>query len=115
MPVVYICFLADFRAICCFMDIVIVLTDREESALLGAYETVSAETPLVISDTETMRYYFPMGAVFVRNDKEKIKEGIETALAQKEKLAEEIKELKKIKLYRQRENFSRIDTILRSK
>ncbi len=91
------------------MDFIIVLTDREESALLGAYETISAETPLILSKTNTMMYYFPLGAVFVRNISVEIKEGIERALKEKGKLVKEIKELKVQKLRRQNENFSQIE------
>lgn len=94
------------------MDAIIVLTDREESALLGAYETVSAETPLVLSDTMTMRYYFPYGAIFVRNRKDSIKEGIELAIRESGRLTKEIKQLKIDKLGKQDKNFSRIEKFL---
>jgi hypothetical protein len=97
------------------MDFIIVLTDREESALLGAYETISAETPLVLSKTNTMTHYFPLGAVFVRNISVEIKEGIEKALKEKGKLVKEIKELKVQKLRRQNENFSKIENLLSSR
>lgn len=94
------------------MDIVLVLTDRKESALLGAYETLSAETPLVLSDTETMRYFFPHGVIFVKNNKEGVKEGIEKALREKVRLSKEIKQLKETKLKNQKENFLKIEKIL---
>lgn len=94
------------------MDVVLVLTDRKESALLGAYETISVETPLVISDTQIMRYYFPLGAVFVKNNREAIKEGIEKALLEKERLAEELKQLKEAKLKKQSENLLRLEKLL---
>ncbi len=93
------------------MDLVIVLTDREESALLGAYEAVSAETPLVVSDTETMRDYFPKGVVFVGNDSKGIEKGIRKALGEQEKLEAQIKELKKEKHTKQRKNFQKIDRL----
>ncbi|TES92279.1 MAG: glycosyltransferase [Candidatus Cloacimonadota bacterium] len=94
------------------MDIVLVLTDRKESALQGAYEALSAETPLVLSDTETMRYFFPQGVIFVKNNKEGIREGIEKALREKGRLGKEIKQLKEIKLKKQKGNFLRIKNIL---
>lgn len=93
------------------MDVMIVLTDRAESALLGAYETVSAETPLIVSDTMTMRYYFPCGAVFVKNNSESIKQGIVRALKEKDSLNREIVVLKDKKLKKQEENLSRIDKV----
>jgi len=90
------------------MDIVIVLTDRKESALLGAYESISVETPLVLSDTITMRYYFPIGAVFVENTVLSIKDGIVRALREKESLKREICELKSEKLKSQEENLEKV-------
>jgi glycosyltransferase involved in cell wall biosynthesis len=95
------------------MDVVVVLTDRQESALLGAYEAVAAETPLVLSDTVTMRYYFPYGAVFVENSKNEMKKGIEKALKKKKILEKEIKELKKTKIENQKKNLSTIENILK--
>ena len=94
------------------IDLAIVLTDREESALLGAYEALSAETPLVLSDTQTMRYYFPRGAIFVRNSKEAIKVGIENGLKKRERLRREIKQLKELKLKKQKENFLKIEKLI---
>jgi len=90
------------------MDVVIVLTDRFESALLGAYESVSAETPLVLSDTVTMRYYFPYGAVFVENTVQSIRNGILNALGKKERLKKEICRLKSEKLKTQEENLEKV-------
>jgi len=90
------------------MDIVIVLTDRKESALLGAYESISAETPLVLSDTVTMRYYFPYGAVFVENTVLSIRNGIAMALREKESLKKEICKLKSEKLKIQEENLLKV-------
>lgn len=95
------------------MDAIIVLTDRQESALLGAYEAVAAETPLVLSNTVTMRYYFPHGAIFVENKKNEIKKGIEKALEKKKILAKEIKELKKEKIENQRKKMSTIKSIIK--
>jgi len=93
------------------MDTVIVLTDREESALLGAYETISCGTPLVLSDTWIMRYYFPIGAIFVENRKEAIGKGIRKALEENEKLRREMRELKGEKIEKQAENFLRIKNL----
>ncbi|MBA7595628.1 hypothetical protein ES703_02593 [subsurface metagenome] len=97
------------------IDLAIVLTDRKESALLGAYEALSAEKPLVLSDTQTMRYYFPRGAIFVRNSKDAIKAGIEIAIREIGRLTKEIQQLKVEKLKKQDENFSKIEELLGSR
>ena len=90
------------------MDLIIVLTDREESALLGAYESISAETPLVLSDTLTMRHYVPGGAVFVENEVEWIRRGIEGGLGDEGRLKTEITKLKRKKLQQQGKTFLKI-------
>jgi glycosyltransferase involved in cell wall biosynthesis len=90
------------------MDTVIVLTDREESALLGAYESISAETPLVVSDTSTMRYYFPSGTLFADNNAPSISRALGEALRRIRDLEAGIKKLKQQKLKRQAETFRKI-------
>lgn len=95
------------------MDLVIVLTDRAESALLGAYESVSAETPLVVSDTETMRAYLPQGAVFVENEAQAIRRGIEAGLADRELLQKGIMRLKRMKIEQQERSFREIARMVR--
>jgi glycosyltransferase involved in cell wall biosynthesis len=90
------------------MDLIVVLTDRTESALLGAYESISAETPLIVSDTETMRHYVPQGAVFVENEAESIRKGIEAALAEGGRLKTEVSRLKQRKLEQQQDTFRMI-------
>jgi glycosyltransferase involved in cell wall biosynthesis len=90
------------------MDLVIVLTDRPESALLGAYESIAAETPLVVSDTETMRECIPQGAAFVENNVESIRSGVEAGLVDREKLKTEIVKLRRNKLEQQQRTFRAI-------
>jgi glycosyltransferase involved in cell wall biosynthesis len=90
------------------MDLIIVLTDRAESALLGAYESISAETPLVVSDTPTMRRYFPQGVIFVEHRVESLTRGIEKGLGSRDALKEEIDSLKQKKLKIQSRTFKEI-------
>lgn len=94
------------------MDLIVVLTDRPASALLGAYESISAGTPLVVSDTRTMRQVIGRGAVFVENEAEAIRKGIEAALAERERMRYEITQLKQEKLEHQQRAFLLIATIL---
>ena len=90
------------------LDIVIVLTDRKESALLGAYETLSAETPLIVSNTKTMKYYFPIGTVFVENNADSIRNGIKTAYNKRKALKSEINKLKLNKIKKQEKKIQKI-------
>jgi len=95
------------------LDIVIVLTDRKESALLGAYETLSAETPLVVSNTKTMKYYFPIGTVFVENNADSIRDGIKMAYNKRRILKSEISKLKLNKIKKQQEKIQKIMELVR--
>ncbi|MEJ2619805.1 MAG: glycosyltransferase [Candidatus Thiodiazotropha sp.] len=48
-------------------DCVIDLTTREDCLVCGAYEAVSAEKPLILSDTTALRDYFKSSAFYTQN------------------------------------------------
>jgi glycosyltransferase involved in cell wall biosynthesis len=48
-------------------DCVIDLTTREDCLVCGAYEAVSAEKPLILSDTAALRDYFKSSAFYTQN------------------------------------------------
>lgn len=75
------------------------LTLRENCLVCGAYESVSAGTPMVLSDTEVLRNYFYKGAVFSLNDAGSIANAIQEALQKENFLKKEIKEFKREVLY----------------
>lgn len=62
----------DYVALLQSADAVLVLTTRENCLNCGAYEAVSLERPLVLSDTSALRSYFGRGALFTDNDAESI-------------------------------------------
>lgn len=57
----------EFEYILHNVDVIIDLTTRDSCLLCGAYEGVSAERPLVLSDTAALRKYFYKGAVYTDN------------------------------------------------
>lgn len=75
-------------------DLVVDLTTRDHTLLLGAFEAVSLGTPLVISDWPILRSYFSKGTVHVPNTAEGIGEGVRRALGEREALRAGIGELR---------------------
>lgn len=75
-------------------DLVMDLTTLENCLVCGAYESVAAGTPLLLSDTQALRDYFYKGVVFTANNAASIAAAVELAVAQQQELAMEIAELK---------------------
>ena len=61
------------------VDVVIDLTTRDHTLLLGAFEAVSLGTPLIISDWPVLRDYFSEGAIHIPNTVEGIRAGVRQA------------------------------------
>lgn len=57
-------------------DFCIDLTSRMDCMVCGAYESVSAEIPIILSDTDVQKRYFSKGAVFCDNTANGIVEAI---------------------------------------
>jgi hypothetical protein len=60
----------------------------------GAYEAVAVERPLVTSDTRALRTYFNRGTVYAGHTPESLAAAIQQAVAQKTRLAAEMRLLK---------------------
>jgi glycosyltransferase involved in cell wall biosynthesis len=75
-------------------EITMVLTTRPNTILCGAYEALSLEKPLILSDTETLRRHFPKGVIPVENTSEGIARGINQAFSILPQLQTEILQLK---------------------
>lgn len=77
------------------VDAVMDLTSWDNTLLLGAYEAVELEKPLITSDWPILREYFSQGTVHVNNTKEGITEGMRRARDDHEQLRSEIRLLRK--------------------
>jgi glycosyltransferase involved in cell wall biosynthesis len=66
----------EYREMLNSVDATMILTLRENCLVCGAYESVAANKPMVLSDTEALRRYFSRGAVYVDNSVNGIAEGI---------------------------------------
>jgi glycosyltransferase involved in cell wall biosynthesis len=84
----------DFVQLLHAADVVMDLTTLENCLVCGAYESVAAGTPLILSDTEALRGYFRKGVVFTANDADSIATALRQAIADRQRLRGEIKELR---------------------
>lgn len=80
------------------VDLVVVLTTRPDTILCGAYEGLSLEKPLVLSNSLILHRYFSKGVIWVENTKSAIAQGVREAYSQLAQLKNEILELKKQKV-----------------
>jgi hypothetical protein len=70
------------------------LTTRDNCMVCGAYEAVSAEVPMILSDNEPTKRYFHKGALFTDNSSENISELILQLRARHSELKDKVVELK---------------------
>lgn len=75
-------------------DAIIDLTTREDCLVCGAYEAVSLEKPMILSDTKTLRKYFAKGALFTDNTAEDIARKIKEVLANGAVLRNDLRKFK---------------------
>ncbi|MBE0448836.1 MAG: hypothetical protein IBX64_12235 [Actinobacteria bacterium] len=71
---------SDYLALMEWSDLVVVLTDKDNILNCGAYEAISLEKPLLLSDTETLKSYFRDAAIYTKNKEKYILESIEESL-----------------------------------
>lgn len=80
----------EYRVLLNSVDVVVVLTTKNLILNCGAYESVSANKPLVLSNTETLRSYFNPGAIFVNIDSSSIAFGVQEAWNKRKVLSKEL-------------------------
>lgn len=78
-------------------DAVLCLCTNDNTMQRGAYEALSVETPLILSDWQILRETFSKGSIYVQNTVPGVVAGIQQAIEKKEQLDNEIKELKYIR------------------
>ncbi|MBX5461134.1 MAG: glycosyltransferase [Steroidobacteraceae bacterium] len=69
-------------------DVIVDLTTRENCLLCGAYEAISVNKPLVVSDTAALRELLDDAAIYCANDSQSIADAIREALERREALEE---------------------------
>lgn len=84
----------EYASLLCQCDAVMILTDREDCLVCGAYEGMSLEKPLILSDTKALRAYFSKGSIYTKNTPDEIARAIHRAMDEQDRLGKEISELK---------------------
>jgi hypothetical protein len=79
------------------VDATIDLTTRENCLVCGAYESVGAGKPMVLSKTRTLMNYFNRGAIYVEHTTEDLRRGIKEVLGSREQLGRQVEELQKMR------------------
>lgn len=90
------------------VDVVLDLTTREYCLVCGAYESVSAEKPMIISDTKVNREVFNQGAVYSGSNSASIRVAIQEAITNIDKLTDEVISLKRLHCRNTRESISNL-------
>lgn len=93
-------------------DAVLCLCTNDNTMQRGAYEAMSEETPLVLSDWPILRETFPIGSIFVPNTVDGIVQGILRAKTDQEGLQQDVKELKRQRSQKWEKTISRLSRIL---
>ncbi len=75
------------------VNAVLVLTEREDCLVRGAYEAVAAEKPMILSDHEVLRSFFGQHIVYTQNNAEQICKNILLALSKEDELRTHIGDL----------------------
>lgn len=77
-------------------DLIVDLTHRENCLVCGAYEAISVEVPLLLSNTASLKNTFDYGAIFCDNSIDAIKGGLEASLKNLDVLQKDIVLMKTI-------------------
>jgi hypothetical protein len=89
------------------VDVIIDLTTDDKTMLSGAYEAVSLEQPLIISDWTPLRRYFNKGTIYAKNTPKDLRNAIMIARSKKEELSSQMHNLKLEKIKEWNEKVSK--------
>ena len=99
---------ADFESRLLGAAVVLDLTTRADCMVCGAYEAVSAQVPMVLSDNPPTRQYFRKGALFTDNSAASIAEELLAAHAHHAQMRADVVELKRDLLEEERATLRRL-------
>lgn len=86
----------DYQSLLASADTLIVITDQEHTLTCGAYEAVALGKPMILGDTDTLKNYFALGAVYTKPNIFSITESLKLAIEQYDENCVSVKTLKKI-------------------
>ena len=90
------------------VDVIMDLTTDSTSVVAGGFEAVGLEQPLITSDWTPLRRYFNKGTIYIKNSSRDIKEGINVALTNRQKLSKEMSQLRTEKVNEWKEKISKL-------
>lgn len=93
-------------------DCLLALTTEEDCLQSGAYEALSVEVPMVVSDTNALREFFQNAAIYTSHQPEDIARSVRLAIAEKEGLVNEIRKLKDTRNHEFKELLSRLESMV---
>lgn len=88
---------AEYVQLLASADVTIDLTTRDNCLVCGAYESVSLEKPMILSNKKALRSYFYKGALYAENYADDIANKIVESKKLNAELREEVKDLKEEK------------------
>jgi glycosyltransferase involved in cell wall biosynthesis len=88
---------ADYYNLIGNSDCILALTTEKECLQSGAYEALSVEVPMVISDSAALREYFQDSALYTKHNPKDIADRVINAIENKEKLIQEGIQVKKLR------------------
>jgi glycosyltransferase involved in cell wall biosynthesis len=95
------------------VDATIDLTDRPDCLVCGAYESVAAEKPMILSASAALKNYFSKGAVYTDNSVPSLVEAIGRLRSDHARLCEEIRAFKTAARSRWAHSRQTLDDMLR--
>ena len=85
----------EYEQLLSYVDVVMDLTTMDDCLVCGAYESVAAEKPIILSNNSASRAYFNKGVVHIENTVEGIVDGINESKNRIDTYQREIVEFKK--------------------
>ena len=102
----------DYVALLAGSDLVMALTMQEHVLNCAAYEAIALGTPLLLSDTDTLRTYFRHGVLFTSNTATDISKQIRTVRSGYSVLRREIAELKGLLMDEWHTQFDAVEKVI---
>lgn len=81
---------AEYDALICGCDAVMVLTTRDDCLVCGAYEAAAIGKPMILSDSSALRNYFDQGCIYAQNSASGIRQAITQMIEQQASLRQDI-------------------------
>jgi glycosyltransferase involved in cell wall biosynthesis len=104
---------SDYGKLLQSVNIIMALSNREDTVLCGAYEAVGLTKPLITSDTLVLKTYFNKGTIHTANNAQAIVQAIKTAQANLERLYNEMLVLRKEKIETWQKQFEPVEALLK--